>query len=857
MDIHGASQPPGFTAINNASLSYCSPSKGLLSAPTTTNSCDKCFHLFPSFPTKHSQTWIPRRSAPLWLQYLSQLLSCPETLSSSPRSSPSSACARLHVHCSSRLADCKKRPSCPWISKPSNQKLSRQASRAFTRAVPPRTCSSIRYTRQPRIHKIMARKVKAPSQAPAAHHMTTRSTASRNSLATETSLSSDSSPLSSVPSSSPSPPSRQTGGQKRTASEVSSDGLEEGVAAKRQCQKPDSELFEEIDEATHLEWKDRNYWPEYDPDNPIYYTSAGIRYRPGATGGTPESRSPSKKSTRGGGRGRGGGHANRGGRAGRGRGKGARGGESPEPPNRRRPLTQDDRVEISMLKARQQELKRFFKVVGAQQIDILDQLAVGDLSRIARKAKTHKGVPEYDMIREALEEQMQEMQATIKARYRVQLEHEEARMRQEREVIENQFKTHVAEARKEHLAGAEGDIILFERAYRADHDDTHTESGSEMDYFPHYHELPEPNRQPRGYVSSKIMDEKPFKQSFTTFDEKARQQVLTEDVIEPLLKEMERRNNDWREEQARKKSQNMEALSAEAEKELANIRGYLIPRPFNMNDANSYALSALADVSEWMAQQYPDKAYIYMPLAPGETFPREALDFSPLPGQLPPLAPAPARRVSTGPAPTQYPYPPVSTLPPPPPPPPTSAVMPPPTLHPAPAALTPTTGPIDRTLPRIMSSGPGQPIAPAPPKHVSTPRPTAGSSNSSFSNIRYNTRSGPPPAPAPVLPAVTTTVSNGPQPQQYIFQPPQQPFQHHPAPGPASTPQYAPSGAGHGVPVGQQSKIPMTFVNQTIASRNAAAATSGSPGHGNGNGNGNGNANGHVKGGQRMLLPKV
>ncbi|EXJ78270.1 hypothetical protein A1O3_09431 [Capronia epimyces CBS 606.96] len=649
--------------------------------------------------------------------------------------------------------------------------------------------------------------IKSGTRPAVVFHMTTRSHAARKPTP-EVNSSSDSSPPSSGSSSLAATPSLQVKGNKRKASEASSDDSEEAIEAKRHCPEPEVKVPEVREEPNTLDYKSQQYWPKYNPDKPVYYTSTGTRFRPGSASGTPESRSP-RKSTRGGGRGRGGGHANNGGRRGKQKGRGGRGGESPDPPNRRRPLTQDERVEISMLKARQQELKRFFKVVGGQQIDILDQLAVRDMSKISRKPKAHKHVPEHEMVTDALKELMEDTQDMIKARYRVQSEHEEQRMRQEKEVIEQQYQTHVAEARNEHLAGAEGDIILFERAYRAAHDDTHTESGSDLDYFPHYHELPEANTQPRGYVSSKIMDEKPFKQQLASFDEQARQEVLNEDVIAPLLTNMERRNNEWREEQIRKKSQNLDALSAEAIKELENIKGYLVPRPFKMDDSNSYALSALADVSEWTAQQQPERQYIYMPLAPGDSFPREGLDFTPLPGQPHPVS----RPASSG----QFNYAtngPFSTL------------LPHPAPAPAPLA---TTGPSDRTLPRIVSSGRGQPIAPAPPKQ-SVIRPTGPSL------FRYGTRLGSGSQALPTL---------APVPQQYIFQPPQQPYQHQPAPRPASASQYGQPSAG--APVGQQSKIPITFVNQTIASRNAASTSSPV--------NGNVNANG--KGGQRMLLPKV
>lgn len=298
------------------------------------------------------------------------------------------------------------------------------------------------------------------------------------------------------------------------------------------------------------------------------------------------------------------------------------------------------------------------------------------------------------------------------------------------------------------------------------------------------------------------MDEKPFKQQLASFDEQARQEVLNEDVIGPLLKQMEQRNNEWREELIRKKSQNIDALSGEATKELEQMRGYLIPRPFNVMESNSYALSALADVSDWVAQQHPDPQYIYMPPAPGDTFPRQGPEFSPVPGQsYQVVRPDSSNRRA------KYPLsaPPNS--------------LPPPSSAP-PTATKPATPPF---LPRIVPSGPGQPIAPAPPK------PATRSSGPSI--FRHSIRSGSQSSPL---------LSNGPQ--QFIFQPPQQPLQYQAAPGPDPTPKYGP--AGQGAPVGQQTKIPMTFVNQTIASRNAAAT-------------GNGNMNVNAKGGQRILLPKV
>ena len=415
----------------------------------------------------------------------------------------------------------------------------------------------------------------------------------------------------------------------------------------------------------------------------------------------------------------------------------------------------------------------------------------------------------------------------------------------------------------------------------------HTESGSDMmDYFPHYHELPEPDTQPRGYSSNKLMDEKPFKRQLEeSYDEQARQEVLNEDIIGPLLKQMEQRNQEWREEQKRKRSQTMEALSGEAAKELEKIGGYLIPRPLDMGQANSYALSALADVSEWVAQQHPQQQYIYVSLAKGDTFPAQALDFSPLPGQ----GPSPSQKVyqqvirpESRPRGRRLKYPPLTNGS-------ANITTSSPALYglPAPVPLSAAPDHAYQGAPsfppqgqRIVSSGPGQVIAPAPPRAA---QPT---SRPNVNIFRHNTRFGPPPPPPPPSTpthtrqnsyTLTSPQTNGsasvPQPPQtFVFQPPQQPFQHQAAPVQPSTPQYAPPSTpdqapavapdtpaanigpsedgSPGAPVsvgGQQTKIPITFVNQTIASRNAAAASQGGAG-GKGTDQGNG---------KRVLLPKV
>lgn len=273
-------------------------------------------------------------------------------------------------------------------------------------------------------------------------HMKTRSRAMKATSTPEpTTSSAENSPLSSALSSPSAPPPKPARSRKRKARDATSDDSERRSRGRRPSLQVEEDGVGENKIDFGL-WKERQLWPEFDPENPIFYAKDGTtRYHPGETGDTSESRSP-RKPARGGARngGRSVGHGNSSGRGkGKQRGKGRAGG-SPEPPNRQRPLTQDDRVLISMLKARQHELKRFFTVVGAQQVDILDQLASRDLSKLARKPKVHKHVPEFDAAMEELEARMKDAEDLARTRYTVQLEHEMQRLDQEKEVIDQQFK---------------------------------------------------------------------------------------------------------------------------------------------------------------------------------------------------------------------------------------------------------------------------------------------------------------------------------------------------------------------------------------------------------------------------------
>jgi hypothetical protein len=144
------------------------------------------------------------------------------------------------------------------------------------------------------------------------------------------------------------------------------------------------------------------------------------------------SNTPSKRGRGNGRRGRG-----RGGRGGRGRGGGraGRNEDSPEPP-KKKIMTEAEREIVADLKARQTELKKFFKEVGAQQNDALSQLATRDLGRIAKKSKAHEKVPEYQELLNELEERKEIAQDFARRKYEYDLEQAKFLLEAEKEVIE-------------------------------------------------------------------------------------------------------------------------------------------------------------------------------------------------------------------------------------------------------------------------------------------------------------------------------------------------------------------------------------------------------------------------------------
>lgn len=202
-------------------------------------------------------------------------------------------------------------------------------------------------------------------------------------------------------------------------------------------------------------------------------------------------------------------------------------------------------------------------------------------------------------------------------------------------------------AQKEHIKGAEGELMICEKAHHVEEDDDHTEAGSDSDedHFPVYHANPVLGPV-RGYNSTRIIDEKPFQQQFANFDDQVRREYIGDDIIAPMARDLVAKNVEYKKEQMRKRTMNMTTLSEEAAKQLQNLKGYLIPRPMTMSEHNSFALSALADISEWVAQQHPHQTYEYVPLPKGTQFPANALEFGPLPGvqQRPPPPPPPPQQ---------------------------------------------------------------------------------------------------------------------------------------------------------------------------------------------------------------------
>lgn len=425
----------------------------------------------------------------------------------------------------------------------------------------------------------------------------------------------------------------------------------------RQKRKTKDQLALEVDVRRHAEWVAANVFPHENEKNPIFYGADGItQYAELAEGSPAKNGKPGANTGGGVKKKKGGGGWNKGLGKGKGKGKGRGRGRGNRRDDEEEDLfegkdssTEDQKNLVKILKARQALLRNFFRDVGRQQVDILDTLSLRDINRLLRRANAHKKVPEYDDVLEDLQEKKQDAIDLANRRFELEKKLAEDQFAQKQELLAQQLKQRCKQVRAEHLSGAQGDLMLLQKQAAAIIDDDRTDDGShneDPEYFPRYHEFPESNvrSEPvrvRGYTSNKVVDERPFKHQLaaSNYDDQVRRDVLQSDVMAPIVRSLEISNKERREAEARQKTQNMMALSNEAVHQLSDIKGYLVPTPMSSTELNSYSLSLLADISEYHADKFKDKTYRYLALAPGETFPREALEYEQLPG-----AGAPPRR---------------------------------------------------------------------------------------------------------------------------------------------------------------------------------------------------------------------
>ena len=418
----------------------------------------------------------------------------------------------------------------------------------------------------------------------------------------------------------------------------------------------------ETDIGRHAEWIEATIFPHEHKKKRVFYAADGVTKYAEPEQTSKNGKDGVKKRKGGGGWNKG--QKGKGKAKGKGRGKNNRrddDDEEEEPLEGKDPNTDDQKNVVKLIKARQALLRNFFRDVGRQQTDILDTLSLRDLNKLCRRSNAHKKVPEYDDVLEDLQEKKQDAVNIAKTRFELDKKLAENQFAQQKEVIDQQFKQRYEQVRAEHLSGAQGDIIILEKEKAGNVDDDRTDEGShnqDAEYFPRYHQFPESNvrGEPmpvRGYTSDKITDERPFKVQLeaSNYDDQVRREVLLSDVMGPIVRSLKESNQRRREAEAREKTQNMMALSNEAIYQLSEVRGYLVPTRLSAAEMNSYALSLLADVSEFHAEHHKEKAFRYLSVAPGEAVPREVVEFQQvqLVEQLPaaPRLPLPAPRAPT------------------------------------------------------------------------------------------------------------------------------------------------------------------------------------------------------------------
>jgi hypothetical protein len=109
-------------------------------------------------------------------------------------------------------------------------------------------------------------------------------------------------------------------------------------------------------------------------------------------------------------------------------------------------MSSPHRGTIAVLKARQQELKKFYAVVGKQQAEVLDLLAQRDLGRLVRRARAHQKVREWEESVEELKERCEDAKDLFRKRYDMEVESANRQYELEKEAIEIRYKVRFRDA---------------------------------------------------------------------------------------------------------------------------------------------------------------------------------------------------------------------------------------------------------------------------------------------------------------------------------------------------------------------------------------------------------------------------
>lgn len=309
-------------------------------------------------------------------------------------------------------------------------------------------------------------------------------------------------------------------------------------------------------------------------------------------------------------------------------GNGGRDRDSPDP-HEKVSRTQEDQNLLKSIRQRQLELRKFYLIVGAQQMEALELMSSRDLSKIHKKPTAHTKVPEYDEILQDLEAKEQAAKNLAKRQYSMAVELAKQNLQSQEQIIEDSFRRRAREAKAEHVKGAEGDLIILQNAHTSQVDETRTDNCSdEMVNFPLYHEIPEPHARIRGYSSMRIDDEKPFKEHLASYDDQAQREVIGDDIVAPVMLSVAKQNAERAAEEEKEARQKLDQLVAISESELKHLAAYPVPRTQGMQTNPQFNLSRLADCADLVSQRERETAQIFMPVAPKEVpeLGREYLD---------------------------------------------------------------------------------------------------------------------------------------------------------------------------------------------------------------------------------------